>query len=143
MEPDRVSIIVEWPKPITFRKIQVFLGFANIYRCFIMGFSKIVWGLTNMLKDRTQGKFKEMPFKFTAKAGTSFLNLRTAFTTAPLLRHFDPLLPIRIESDASGFAISAILSQAHLETGHWRLVVFGLRKSLRRSGIMALENPRC
>lgn len=38
--------------------------------------------------------------------------------SVPLLRHFDPLLLIRMESDASSFATSAILSQAHSETGH-------------------------
>ncbi len=128
MEPSRVSTIAEWPEPTTFREIQVFLGFANFYRRFILGFSRIVGGLTDMLKGGTQGKFKGVPFTFTPEARTSFLNLRTAFTTAPLLRHFDPLLPIRMESDASGFAISAILSQAHPETGHWHPVAFWSRK---------------
>ena len=65
MEPSRVSTIAEWPKPTTFREIQVFLSFANFYRRFIMGFSRIVGGLTNMLKERTQGKFKGVPFTFT------------------------------------------------------------------------------
>ena len=128
MEPSRVSNIAEWPEPTNFREIQVFLGFANFYRRFIMGFSRIVGGLTDMLKGGTQGKFKGVPFTFTPEARISFLNLRTAFTTAPLLRHFDPLLPIRMESDASGFAISAILSQAHPETGHWHPVAFWSRK---------------
>lgn len=116
MEPSRVSTIAEWSEPTTFREIQVFLGFANFYRRFIMGFSRIVRGLTNMLKGGTQGKFKRVPFTFTPEARTAFLNLRKAFTTAPLLRHFDPLLPIRMETDVSGFAISAIISQAHPET---------------------------
>ena len=47
-----------------------------------------------MLKGGTQGKFKEVPFTFTPQARVSFLNLCKAFTTAPLLLHFDPLLPI-------------------------------------------------
>lgn len=81
-----------------------------------------------MLKGGTQGKFKRVTFTFTTEARTSFLNLREAFTTAPLLRHFDPLLPIRMETDVSGFAISAILSQAHPETGHWHPIPFWSRK---------------
>ena len=118
IEPSRMSTIAEWPKPITFREIQVFLGFANFYRRFIIGFSRIVTRLRNIFKGRIQGKFKRVLFTFTSEVRTSFLNLRTAFITASLLRHFDPLLPIRIESDFSGFAISAILSPAHPETKH-------------------------
>ena len=53
MEPSRISTIAEWRKPITFREIQVFLGFANFYKRFIMGFSRIVTRLTNMFKGGT------------------------------------------------------------------------------------------
>ena len=77
-----------------------------------------------MLKGGTQGKFKEVPFTFTPQARVSFLNLCKAFTTAPLLRHFDLLLPIRMETDASGYAISAIILQAHPKTRHWHHVAF-------------------
>ena len=142
MEPSRVSTIAEWPEPTTFREIQVFLGFANFYRRFIMGFSRIVTGLTDMLKDGTQGKFQGVIFTFTPKARTSFVNFCTAFTTAPFLRHFDCLLPIHIELDASSLAISTILSQAHPETRHWHPVAFWSRKNSpakRNYGIVKSE----
>ncbi len=71
-----------------------------------------------MIKGGTQEKFKGVPFTFTTEARASFLNLRKVFTIALLLRHFDPLLPICMETDASGFVISAIILQAHPETGH-------------------------
>lgn len=128
MEPRTVPTFAEWPEPTTFQEIQVSLGFANFYRRFIMGSSRINMGLTDMLNAGTRRKFKGVPFTFTPEARTSFLNLRKAFTTAPLLRHFDQLLSVCIESDASGFAISAILSQAHPETGHWQPVAFRSRK---------------
>lgn len=99
-----------------------------------------------MLKGGTQRKFKAVPFTFTPEARISFLNPRTAFTIALLLRHFDPLLPIRMESNASGFAISAIFSQAHPETGHWHPVAFWSRKKspaernygIRKSEMLAI-----
>ena len=37
--------------------------------------------------------------------------LKKRFTSTLILRHFDPELQCIIECDASGFAISAILSQ--------------------------------
>ena len=39
------------------------------------------------------------------------IQLRQAFTKAPILRHFDIKYHIRIETDASGYAIGGVLSQ--------------------------------
>ena len=47
----------------------------------------------------------------TPKAREAFTQLRQAFTKAPILRHFDPECHIRIETDASGYAIGGVLSQ--------------------------------
>ena len=49
-------------------------------------------------------------------ARTAFNRLRLAFTEAPILRHFDPECHIRIETDASGYAIGGVLSQLASET---------------------------
>lgn len=69
-----------------------------------------------------------MKFTLTKDTEASFHQLRLAFTTAPMLHHFDPLLFIKMETDASDFAISGILSQQHPETGHWHPVAFWSRK---------------
>ena len=53
--------------------------------------------------------------------------LKQALTTAPVLRIFDPDLPIRTEHDASKFAWAAILSQKHSD-GKWHPVAFESRK---------------
>ena len=37
--------------------------------------------------------------------------LQKAFIKAPILRHFDPKCYIRIETDASGYAIGEVFSQ--------------------------------
>ena len=34
-----------------------------------------------------------------------------AFTSAPILRHFQPDLPLTVEADASDFALGCVLSQ--------------------------------
>ena len=133
IEPSRVSTISEWPKPSTNREIQVFLGFANFYQRFIMGLSRIVNSLIGMLTGGIQGKFKEVLFVLTLEARTSFCNLQKAFTTAPLLCHFDPLLPIQIETDASGIAIPSILPQARSGTGYWHPVAFAQKNDSYRA----------
>jgi hypothetical protein len=50
METSRITAIVEWPVPICVRDIQVFLGFANFYRRFVEGYSRIVVPVTSLLK---------------------------------------------------------------------------------------------
>ena len=63
-----------------------------------------------MLRGMKEGK-KTGPFEFPAGAVAAFAKLKEAFTTAPILVHFDPTKPILIETDASGFALGAVLSQ--------------------------------
>ena len=50
-------------------------------------------------------------------AEDAFQELCQKFTEAPLLRHFDPSQRIRVETDASAFAITGILSQPD-DAGH-------------------------
>ena len=50
MEEERIDAVKAWLEPKSIRDIQVFIGFANFYRRFIQGFSKIAALLTSMLK---------------------------------------------------------------------------------------------
>jgi hypothetical protein len=61
IEESRVEIVREWPKPKSFRDVQVFLGFTNFYRWFISGYSVIARPLTSLLKGAEKGR-KKGPF---------------------------------------------------------------------------------
>ena len=50
MEEKRIEAVKAWPEPQSIWDIQVFLGFANFYRWFIKGFSKIAAPFTSILK---------------------------------------------------------------------------------------------
>ena len=52
-----------------------------------------------------------MKFTWSQAADTAFRTLQQAFTSAPILQHFQPDLPLTIEADASDFALGCILSQ--------------------------------
>ena len=54
MEEERIDAVKAWPELKSIRDIQVFIGFANFYRRFIQGFSKIAASLTSMLKTSPQ-----------------------------------------------------------------------------------------
>lgn len=110
MDPERIHTIQEWPEPQTFRDVQVFLGFCNFYRKFIRGYSKIALPLTNLMKGMQEGK-KLGNLRLSNGTRTAFQRLKDEFQHAPLLRHFDPDQPIILETDASDFAMGAVLSQ--------------------------------
>ncbi|SCZ91750.1 BZ3500_MvSof-1268-A1-R1_Chr5-1g07649 [Microbotryum saponariae] len=105
MSPSKVDSITSWPAPTTLKELQQFLGFANFYRRFIQGYSRIISPLTRLLK-------KGAVFDFDSLALAAFNRLKSLFASDIVLRHYDPSLPCVIESDASDYAISAILSQS-------------------------------
>jgi hypothetical protein len=212
MDPKRVEMIANWPRPESIHDVQVFLGFVNFYRRFIEGYSHIARPLTDLLKGspgvyaRTLAAKVSQPGSVTGDTGRvlaglheqsrervetrgrsparlrngcagnetsepltdmlggtdtlgkrapnktpelgirvdkaahkgpkwlwstacekAFNWLREAFCCTTILAHFDPSKRIRIETDASKYAIAAILSQLQ-EDGHWRPVVFWSRK---------------
>ncbi|KAG5727489.1 hypothetical protein E4T56_gene12001 [Termitomyces sp. T112] len=63
------------------------------------------WPLPQNIKEDT-------PWDWDSKCQSVFLLLKKAFTSAPVLCHFDPSLPIVLECDASDYAIAGILSQS-------------------------------
>ena len=66
----------------------------------------------------------------TPDAKKAFDQLRQAFTEAPILQHFDPERYIRVETDASGYAIGGVLSQLTNDLGRWHLVAYFSRKMI-------------
>ena len=104
MDPAKIEAITQWPTPTSVHDIQVFLGFANFYRRFIKRYSRIILPITTLLK-------KGVKFKWDAKAQQAFDKLKTAFTTAPILRHFDPSRPVILETDSSDRALGVVASQ--------------------------------
>ena len=110
IEDNCVAMIKDWLKPHTHHNIQVFIEFANFYRQFIKNFSKVTSPLTELLKSGKAGKFKSKVLQITDKAKVAFNTLKVVFQTALVLHQFDPDKPIRLEVDASEFAITGILS---------------------------------
>jgi hypothetical protein len=51
MDLKKVSGVLKWPTPVKVKHVQAFLGFANLYRRFIMDFAKIAQPLTHLTMD--------------------------------------------------------------------------------------------
>ena len=120
MDLSKVNSVLDWPAPTTVKHVQAFLGFANFYRKFIQNFSSLTQPLTDLTK-------ASVPFTWSASADKAFSLLKLAFTSAPVLAHFQPHLPITVEADASDFAMGVVLSQT-AEDGTLRPVAYWSRK---------------
>jgi hypothetical protein len=57
VDPAKIQVIRDWPAPTTLTKIKIFLGLANFYRWFVLGFSHIEWALSQVTKGGGRAKF--------------------------------------------------------------------------------------
>ncbi|MBW0566913.1 hypothetical protein O181_106628 [Austropuccinia psidii MF-1] len=104
MDSSKVQQILNWPQPKNIKALQYFLGFTNFYCRFIKNYSKKISALTSLLKKYT-------PFIFNEEALSQFQILKEAFTTAPILSHFNPSLAAIVETDVSDYSLGSVLSQ--------------------------------
>ncbi|KAH9274082.1 hypothetical protein BASA83_003726 [Batrachochytrium salamandrivorans] len=104
MDSAKVKALQDWPTPRKLRDIQVLLGFANFYRTLIPNYSNMTCHLTKLLK-------KDAPFSWGADQEKSINDLKKAFSNSSFLAHPCDSKPFILETDASDFAISGVLSQ--------------------------------
>jgi transposase InsO family protein len=116
MDPAKISGITKWPQPRKLKELQSFLGFCNFYRRFIQNYSHIARPLFALSK-------KDVPFLWTSDQEKAFRALIHAFSTAPLIILPDSKLPFRLITDASDYALGAILEQPDA-LNRWHPVAF-------------------
>ena len=103
MEDSKIKAIEKWPVPKKKVDVQSFLGMVNYYRRFIKGCSDLSRPLTKLC-----GK---QEFHWNSDQQRAFEDLKNAITSAPVLRIYDPKLPITVTTDASKFALGGVLEQ--------------------------------
>lgn len=106
-DPNKIIAVEKFPAPKTQTNIKQFLGLAGYYRRFIEGFSKIAKPLTNLLKKKT-------PFQWLEPQQEAFEILRSCLIKEPILQYPDFTKTFILTTDASAFALGAILSQGEI-----------------------------
>ena len=122
MESNKVQQIISWPQPQTVKHVRQFLGLAGFYRNFIKNFSGIAAPLSDLMKNTNSHVFT-----WTAECTKSFNELKQIISTEPVLmlpREHEPFI---IHTDASQFAIGAVLMQQN-EQGQLKPIAFTSRK---------------
>ena len=136
----RVEIIWDWSTSKIFCEVQVFLDFVNFYRHFIKHYLCIAESLTDLIKDsKNDKKFKS--FSFSADIQKMFILLCKVFINASILVHFNSVLKIKIETDASNFVLTDIISQL-LMNEEWYSVIFWSRKMISSESKYKMHNQK-
>jgi len=104
MMEDKVKAVVDWPTPTKATEVRSFLGTIGYYRKFIRNFSGIAAPLTELTKDTVKFEWKK-------DQDLAFRRLKSCIAEGQVLILPDPTLPFVIHTDASGFAVGAVLSQ--------------------------------
>lgn len=104
MMEDKVKAVQDWPTPTRVTHVRAFLGMAGYYRKFVKDFSKIAAPLSDLTKETVK-------FEWAHAQEEAFRRLKDAISKGPVLILPDPNLPYVVNTDASGFAIGAVLQQ--------------------------------
>lgn len=104
---DKIDAILNYPLPKTTTEIKSFLGLIGYYRKFIKDFSKITQPMTACLKKNSKIVIDE-------KYLNAFEKCKELLISAPLLQYPDFEKPFILTTDASDFAIGAVLSQGSI-----------------------------
>ena len=104
MDPKKVHAIQAMLPPTTVKQVQQFLGICNYYRRFIADFAKISQPIAELVKLDT-------PFIWSPQCQSAFVLLKSLLLEFPILRQPDHNRTFLVYTDASGYALGAILSQ--------------------------------
>ncbi|GBM90511.1 Retrovirus-related Pol polyprotein from transposon 17.6 [Araneus ventricosus] len=104
VDQDKVAAIQNIPCPRNVKQLQSFLQTCSWYRKFIPNFSDIARPLSNLTK-------KNIVWKWSEQEQQTFQTLKQCLVTPPVLRQVDPTKTFIIRTDASGYALGAVLLQ--------------------------------
>ena len=80
VDPKKIEVVAEWPRPTIVTEIRSFLGLAGYYRRFMKDFSKIAVPLTRLTQ-------KNVKFVWTDRCEEHFQLLKDLLTSAPVLTY--------------------------------------------------------
>lgn len=110
-DPDKVSAMLKRAEPRNQKEVISFIQSCSWYRRFINNFSAIISPLSQLLK-------KNATWTWDDSQKEAYTKLKYALTTAPILKQADTTAPFTIKTDASNYAIGAVLLQGEGENEH-------------------------
>ena len=119
LDPKIYDVVKNWKPPTDVSGVRSFMGFLNHYRKFIKQLSHVAAPISALQSPKTKWAWEK-------DQQDAFDQLKNLVCSAPVLRIFDPGKPIRVYTDASGWATGAILLQDFGDG--WHPVAFDSKK---------------
>lgn len=117
--PDKIEKITNWKLPASQKEIKQFLGLTGYYRRFIRDYAKLAKPLTKKLKKDQKINTDDKDYI------NAFEKLKQIIASDQVLSYPNFELPFILTTDASNFALGAVLSQ--VQDGKERPIAFGSR----------------
>ena len=115
VNPTKIQVIQDRLAPTTLTELCRFLGLANFYHRFVLGFSHITWPLSQV----TKGEVKEKLF-WSETQQKVFAELKHRLCCVPVLTLPNLQQPFEIETDP----LTMLLGQSLLNMGiQWHITV--------------------
>lgn len=101
---DKVQAVVEMKPPLNLKHLRTYLQTCSWFRKFVPNFSAIAEPLTRLTK-------KNQPWIWESEQAHAFEELKKRLTSAPILVQADYSQPFILRTDASNYALGAVLLQ--------------------------------
>ena len=117
--PDKVDAVIKAPLPKNTSELRSFLGLVNYYRKFVPHHSTVLHPLNHLLK-------AGMRWSWSQDCSKAFSRAKEELSSARVLTHYDPSVPLNMAADASAYGVGAVLSHVFPD-GSERPIAFASR----------------
>ena len=118
MDPKKLEVVQKWGIPRNLKEVRAYVGFVSYYRRYIKDFSTTARALHALTR-------KNVKFEWTQECQEAFDTLKQKLTSALIVALPRDEGEYRLDTDASGWAIGAVLSQ--VQDGHERVISYASR----------------
>ena len=122
-DPEKISAVQNWPIPENKTQLRSFLGLCTYYRKFVKNFSAFAKPLHRLTEEKQN-------FVWTQDCQQAFEYLKEQLAETPVLAYPSPDTEFILDTDASNFALGAVLSQ--IQDGTEKVIAY-FSKTLGRS----------
>ena len=105
-DPKKIKAVQEWSEPRNVTEVRSFLGLCGYYRRYVKNYADIARPLHKLTE-------KQGEFRWSKECQDAFDLLKTKLVQSPILSIPDQTKEFILDTDASNFAIGAVLSQKY------------------------------
>lgn len=129
---EKLAAITNAPAPTDKHQLQSLLGLINYYGKFVPNLSTVLFPLNRLLQ-------KDAAWDWDTACDRAFQHIKQLLSSAPILAHYDPSLPLQLSCDASAYGVGAVLSHIFSD-GQIRPIAYASRTLSRaEKGYSQLE----